>query len=297
MLLYPVHTATDGVLQVDMVNKSNDQSIRHWDVHRIDASGDQTFRDIVVSEEPLEIRIAYGPLDRRNELPLSVTMRTPGDDIALATGFFMTEGIVHAYSEIGSVTQPSENVVIVHLQPDVAFSPESQQRHFYTTSSCGVCGKASIDMVRQVSPYRLVRGKPKITSKDLLEMGEMLREAQPLFAATGGIHATALFNDQGTLLCIKEDIGRHNAMDKMIGWAAAQSLLPLSQHVVVVSGRGGFELVQKALTAGVALFVAVGAPSSLALELAEESDMTVVGFLREERMNVYTCPERVIGSR
>lgn len=280
-----------------MVNTPNDQSIRHRDVRRIDANGDQSFRDIVVAEEPLEIRIGYGPLDRRNELPLSVTMRTPGDDLALATGFFMTEGIVHTFSEIGSVTQPSENVVVVHLQPDVAFSPESQRRHFYTSSSCGVCGKASIDMVKQVSPYRLVRGKPKIAYKDLLKMGEKLRTAQPLFAATGGIHATALFNDQGAMLCIKEDIGRHNAMDKMIGWAATQNLLPLSQHVVLVSGRGGFELIQKALTAGVALFVAVGAPSSLALELAEESDMTVVGFLREARMNVYTCTERVVGNR
>lgn len=148
-------------------------------------------------------------------------------------------------------------------------------------------------MVRQVSSYRLIPGQPKIPFRSLIKMGEILLHGQPVFASTGGIHATALFDAQCQLLCTKEDIGRHNAMDKMIGWAATNHLLPLTNHLVVVSGRGGFELVQKALAAGVAIFAAVGAPSSLALELAEESDMTVAGFLRDDRVNVYTHPERV----
>ena len=272
------------------------QGIRTWDVHRIHNEKRYIFADNIVVEEPLEIRIAYGPVDRRVEMPLSITMRTPGDDVELVTGFLITEGIARAERDIQSVQQQSTNVVVADLHPDVNFQPGDVQRHFYTTSSCGVCGKASIDMVRQVTPYRLVSDQPQISFKTLLEMGEILGGSQPVFASTGGIHATALFQATGELLCTKEDIGRHNAMDKLIGWAAKHELLPLSNHVVVVSGRGGFELVQKAMVAGVAIFAAVGAPSSLALELAEECDMTVAGFLREDRVNVYMCPERVVDS-
>ncbi|HLF63120.1 MAG TPA: formate dehydrogenase accessory sulfurtransferase FdhD [Saprospiraceae bacterium] len=273
---------------------SEQHGVRTWTVHRIEVDNEYVFNDVVVVEEPLELRITYGPSALRTEIPLSVTMRTPGDDLALATGFMITEGIVHSMKDILSVDQPSENVVVVHLHPDFVFLPEKIQRHFYTTSSCGICGKASIDMVRQVSSYRLIPGQPQIPFGALVQMGEILRNEQPVFAATGGIHATALFDAASQLLCTKEDIGRHNAMDKMIGWAAAQNLLPLTHHLVVVSGRGGFELIQKASAAGVAIFAAVGAPSSLALELAEESDMTVAGFLRGDRVNVYTHPERVV---
>ena len=279
---------------------SQQQSTRAWDVRRFEENGTQLFNDVVVREDPLEIRIAFGSSGNRTEMPLSITMRTPGDDIDLAIGFLITEGIVHTVKDIVSAEQTSENVVVANLHPEFVFIPEKIQRHFYTTSSCGICGKASIDMVRQVSSYRLIPGQPEISYPSLLRMGEILRNAQPVFTATGGIHASALFNVECQLLCIKEDIGRHNAMDKMIGWAATQQLLPLANHIVVVSGRGGFELVQKALSAGVAVFAAVGAPSSLALELAAESDMTVAGFLRDDRVNVYTHAERVksvIGNR
>ncbi len=276
---------------------TNPQDTRAWQVHRFEKTGATLFNDVVVIEEPLEIRIVFGPSDRRSEMPLSITMRTPGDDIDLATGFLISEGIVHSVKDIISITQSLDNVILIDLHPDFVFLPEKIQRHFYTTSSCGICGKASIEMVRQVSPYRLITGQPKISYHLLLQMGEVLRNAQPVFAATGGIHATALFDAECHLLCTKEDIGRHNAMDKMIGWAATQNLLPLTNHLVIVSGRGGFELVQKALSAGLALFAAVGAPSSLALELAEESDMTLAGFLRDDRVNVYTHESRVIGDR
>lgn len=271
----------------------NQHSTRTWHVRRFSENGPELFNDVVVKEEPLEIRIAFGSIGNRNEIPLSITMRTPGDDIHLATGFLITEGIVNSVTDIVSTEQTSENVVVANLHSDFVFQPEKIQRHFYTTSSCGICGKASIDMVRQVSSYRLIPGQPRISYQLLIQMGEILRNAQPVFAATGGIHATALFDGGGQLFCTKEDIGRHNAMDKMIGWAAMQNLLPLTDHIVVVSGRGGFELVQKALGAGVAIFAAVGAPSSLALELADESDMTVAGFLRHDRVNVYTHGERI----
>jgi len=268
-------------------------SVLSWNVKRIEGDRSSAFSDLVVVEEPLEIRLVYGPGIDRKEMPLYVTMRTPGDDMALAKGFLITEGIVRTTDDIVDVTQRADNVIAVSLHPDFIFLPSTVERHFYTSSSCGICGKASIEMVRQVSPYRLIPGQPVISYKSLLGMAETLIRAQPLFAATGGIHATALFNTSGDLLCTKEDIGRHNAMDKLIGWAA-ESHLPLSNHIVVVSGRGGFELVQKALSAGAAIFAAVGAPSSLALQLAEESDMTVAGFLRHDRVNVYTHPERVI---
>jgi len=279
---------------MDPNSKQVASGIRQWKVQRIEANEIRAFEDTIVIEEPLEIRLSYGPSERRHEMPLSITMRTPGNDLALVTGFLITEGIVHSSSDIIEVMQVSENVVNAQLDPEFSFVPGQVQRHFYTTSSCGVCGKASIDMVRQVSPYRLIPGKPTVNFSTLSMMAKHLNEAQPVFMATGGIHAAALFDVKGNLVDIKEDIGRHNAMDKLIGHAAKLGLLPLSEYVVVVSGRGGFELVQKAIAAGVAIFAAVGAPSSLALELADESDMTIAGFVREDRLNVYTHPDRIV---
>lgn len=291
-----VPTARVGILQeCRRMDQTSHQlpGLRHQKVLRIGADGSVEQDDVLVVEEPLEIRLTFGAEQARREIPLSITMRTPGDDIDLVCGFLLTEGIAHVFSDILDIQQVSDNVVRAALIPEANFVPENIQRHFYTTSSCGVCGKASIDMVRQVSAFRLNRAIPEVNADILMRIAGEMRGSQPMFAATGGIHATALYDRDGTLHCVKEDIGRHNAMDKMIGWSAVHQHLPLSQHIVVVSGRGGFELVQKAASAGVPVFAAVGAPSSLAVELAEESDMTLVGFLREDKMNVYTHPGRL----
>lgn len=254
--------------------------------------------DAVVTEEPLEMQIIYGPLADRKRFNLAVTMRTPGNDEHLIRGFLITEGIVQDQNDISRVAHPSDGLVanqsiIAELNPDVPFSPDDQQRHFYTTSSCGVCGKASIDMVRQVSPFRTIPGQPSIDAKVLCEMLDIFRMEQDVFSQTGGIHAAGLFDVNGNLLRIAEDVGRHNAVDKLIGMMAVDSGLPLNDQVMIVSGRAGFELVQKASVTGVAIFAAVGAPSSLAVELARESGMTLVGFLKESGMNIYNGADRI----
>ncbi|MDX1478987.1 MAG: formate dehydrogenase accessory sulfurtransferase FdhD [Saprospiraceae bacterium] len=252
--------------------------------------------DHVVLEEPLEIKLEYGPAARRERYTLAVTMRTPGHDEDLIRGFLFTEGIIDRPEQVAGFERPEsseDHTVTALLDPDLVFLPDRQQRHFYTSSSCGVCGKASIDMVHQVSAYRLDPAVPVISEKVLMQMSDRMRQAQHAFDLTGGIHAAALFDLNGQVACTREDVGRHNAVDKLIGWAGQQSLLPLSNSVVMVSGRAGFELIQKAVVAGVPLFVAVGAPSSLAIELAERSDMTLVAFMRDHGFNVYTHPQRI----
>jgi FdhD protein len=266
---------------------------------RIDAdAGTATRRpDTLAAEEPLEIRIgpAAGP-----KRPLAVTMRTPGFDIELALGFLLTEGIIRTPSDVrtaqlcaGDQEPNTYNVVDVTLADHVPAPEVDPTRNFYTTSSCGVCGKASIDAVRTRSVYPVDEDMATVSAKTLTTLPDALREAQRTFATTGGLHAAGLFTMAGDLLVVREDVGRHNAVDKVIGWALRDDRLPLSGHVLLVSGRASFELTQKASMAGIPILAAVSAPSSLAVELATEAGVTVVGFLRGSTMNVYSRPDRV----
>jgi FdhD protein len=260
-------------------------------VTRLDGS---TARDRLAIEEPLEIR-AEGP--GQKAVQVAVTMRTPGNDFDLAAGFLFTEGLLSGADEIAAIKyctdiereEQAYNVVTVHLRRP--FDPGSLQRNFYATSSCGVCGKASIDQVvvacAPVPPGGSVRGTT------ILRLPEILRRGQRTFDRTGGLHATGLFTSEGELVELREDVGRHNALDKLIGARLTARAVPLHDGVVLVSGRASFELVQKAAVAGVPVLCAVGAPSSLAVDAADRLGVTLVGFVRDERLNVYTHAERV----
>ena len=230
-------------------------------------------------EEPLEIRIGGEPV--------AVTMRTPGHDEELALGFCITEGLEPVAARVPP--DLAANTVDVDAS---GFDPERLRRHFYTSSSCGVCGKGAIEAVQVTAPR--VESPLEVTEEIVASLPGRLLDAQRVFAKTGGLHATGLFSVDGELLCVREDVGRHNAMDKVVGWAFLQGLLPLAQHVLCVSGRLSFELVQKASVAGCPVLVAVGAPSSLAVELAADRGVTLCGFVREGRVTVYTEPWRIV---
>ncbi|MCG5432471.1 formate dehydrogenase accessory sulfurtransferase FdhD [Mycobacterium sp. MYCO198283] len=246
-------------------------------------------------EEPLEIRV--------NGAPVTVTMRTPGADVQLAQGFLLTEGVIGARDDVvtvrycrgaGADGRNTYNVLDVTLAPHVAPPALDVTRHFYTTSSCGVCGKASLDAVRQTSRYCPGDDPVVVGATTLTGLPDRLRAAQKVFASTGGLHGAALFAATGDLLVVREDVGRHNAVDKVIGWAVEQDRLPLAGATLLVSGRASFELTQKAVMAGIPILAAVSAPSSLAVDLAAQSGLTLVAFLRGESMNVYTRPDRVV---
>ena len=249
--------------------------------------------DLLVTEEPLEIRLDHGPVDDRREDRITVTMRTPGDDRELAIGFLLSEGILSGTDDIIRVehcqqVKPEEmgNVVRVSLKPEVQVDTARWQRNFYVSSSCGVCGKGSLEAVRNLCPVKQLH-PPTITRAVLLELPRRMREAQVVFQHTGGIHAAALFDPAGKLLLLHEDVGRHNAVDKVIG-AAQLADLPLVDRLLLVSGRAGFELVQKCVMAGIPAMAAVGAPSSLAVQLAKDNLLLLIGFLRDDRFNVYS---------
>jgi FdhD protein len=251
--------------------------------------------DRLATEEPMEIR-AGGP--GQEPVSVSVTMRTPGADFDLAVGFLFTEGLIRSREEIAEVNycelpddEQQYNVVTVRLGHP--FEAMSAQRNFYATSSCGVCGKASLDQVR-VSCAPVAAG-PTVDRSTILGLPQTLREQQRIFSETGGLHAAGLFDAQGRLRASREDIGRHNAVDKLIGAALLAGEVPLSERVLLVSGRAGFEIVQKAAVGGVPIVCAVSAPSSLAVQAGEELGLTVVGFLRPDGFNVYTHPERIAG--
>ncbi len=255
--------------------------------------------DTLASEEPLEIRVGR---PGTTPTPLAVTMRTPGDDLDLALGFLYTEGVITAAEDVvtaqlcaGSDEPNTYNVVNVGLGAHVPAPQTDPARNFYTTSSCGVCGKASIDAVRTRSRWDVGADESTVQSTVLVELPDRLRVAQKAFARTGGLHAAGLFTPGGDLVCVREDVGRHNAVDKVVGWALRAEALPLARHILLVSGRASFELVQKAWMAGVPLLAAVSAPSTLAVDLAEEAGITLVGFLRGLTMNVYAGASRVVG--
>ncbi|WP_298460998.1 formate dehydrogenase accessory sulfurtransferase FdhD [uncultured Cellulomonas sp.] len=274
---------------------------QRWRVRQVRASGAVRDRaDLLAGEEPLEIRVAGAPF--------TVTMRTPGHDVDLVAGFLVSEGVVHARDDIARVEyrggvdadgRRDLNVVDVALAAGVAPPDTSMQRHVYTSSSCGVCGTASIDAVRKVSRYDVATDHATIGVGHLLGLPDRLRARQDVFSRTGGTHAAALFapaagGAEPELVCVREDVGRHNAVDKVVGWALLEGLLPARGCALQVSGRASFELVQKAAMAGIPVLSAVSAPSALAAQLGAELGVTVVGFNRGEDLNVYSHPDRVV---
>ena len=261
--------------------------------------------DVLAIEAPLEISLEHGPASQRQTQTLAVTMRTPGHDAELAAGFLLSEGIIAGPADIESLAhhadprRPKErgNVLRAALAPSVVLELDRLERHFYTTSSCGVCGKTSIDAVKATScPVPPPADAPRVPASLIHQLPQRQRAAQQVFEQTGGLHATALFSAAGELLSLREDVGRHNAFDKVVGAALLAGQLPLAQHIVLLSGRASFELVQKAALAGVAILAAVGAPSSLAVEAAEEFGLTLLGFVRNERFNIYTHAQRITPS-
>ncbi|HWF69912.1 MAG TPA: formate dehydrogenase accessory sulfurtransferase FdhD [Mycobacterium sp.] len=245
-------------------------------------------------EEPLEIRV--------NGSALTVTMRTPGSDFELAQGFLLTEGVIASRDDVLTVrycrgaqadTLNTYNLLDVTLAPGVPIPEVGVARNFYTTSSCGICGKASLEAVQLISRYNPGDDPVNVAAQTMTALPDRLRAAQKVFASTGGLHAAALFDADASMLVVREDIGRHNAVDKVIGWALEQERIPLAGTVLLVSGRASFELTQKAVMAGIPVLAAVSAPSSLAVDLATQSGLTLVAFLREDSMNVYNRPDRI----
>ncbi len=297
----------------DRETRSTSQTI----VHRFTGDQAQTTTDTLAVEEPLELQLAHGPSGSRHVKSISVTMRTPGHDFELVAGFLLTEGIVSDAADITDIRyvagpsnevrstpptsnatvlpyQPERNVVRVELAPDVAVSMANLERNFYTTSSCGICGKASLLALRTVCPPRAANTL-KVAANLLYALPDKLRSSQDVFERTGGLHASGLFDAEGKLHSIREDVGRHNAVDKLMGAEFLADRTPLRDRILLLSGRASFELLQKALMGGVPMVVSVGAPSSLAVQVAKEFDITLVGFLRGDHFNVYHGAERISG--
>lgn len=262
-------------------------------IQRFGTESSYTKDDLVAIEAPLEIHI-----QKETEISgksIAVTMRTPGNDAELALGFPFTEGILKDFKAVVNTIQLEENVVTIMVKEDTELNLSQSDRNFYTTSSCGVCGKASIDAIQVTPQFQLTENTPKINASTLFNLQEKLLAEQSTFTETGGIHAAALFNLKGELQLLKEDVGRHNALDKLIGNLWSQGLLPAAESILLLSGRASFELIQKATMAGIPFIVAVGAPSSLAIELAENNQHTLIGFLKQERFNCYVGHERIEG--
>ncbi|MCZ2130440.1 MAG: formate dehydrogenase accessory sulfurtransferase FdhD [Bacteroidia bacterium] len=241
--------------------------------------------DLVSVEEPLQIVV--------NGKPSTITMRTPGDDVALALGFLFTEGMIHAYAQIKYAASSDENTVSI-ITEGTRLPVQTIERNFYSTSSCGVCGKASVDQIAAKSQYLNFGCELRVNYRELMALPDKLREVQEVFEMTGGLHACAIFDASGRYIRHNEDVGRHNALDKLIGYALQDEHLPLAVHVLLLSGRASFELVQKASMAGIQMIVAVGAPSSLAVSLAEKNGITLVGFVKRSGFNIYSRPDRVV---
>ncbi|MEY2924796.1 MAG: hypothetical protein RLZZ337_1344 [Bacteroidota bacterium] len=260
-----------------------EDGIQHITISKWINGKSQTIEDKVAIEAPLEIQI-----QKSGEQPISVsvTMRTPGDDEELALGFLFTEAILADYQQVKAVSYLGENIVKVHVASDFQLNLATTERNFYTSSSCGVCGKASIEAIHTHTHFKLQEPKP-IANDVLFSLKEKLAEQQSLFSETGGIHAAALFSYAGELQLLREDVGRHNALDKLIGASLRTAKLPLADSILLLSGRASFELVQKATMAGISTIVAVGAPSSLAVELAQENGQQLIGFLKEMSYNKY----------
>jgi FdhD protein len=257
----------------------------------------QSQTDVLAVEEPLEIRLGFYEKDKFTHKAISITMRTPAHDFELAAGFLFTEGILQNSNQIaqikhcGKIGAGFTNTVRVDLTKDVRVDFKRLERHFYTSSSCGVCGKSSIEALQ--TGVKKVKSSLKIRADLIHQLPDILRKSQTVFDQTGGLHASGLFDENGCLDIIREDVGRHNALDKVIGVKFLQNETPLSDKILLVSGRASFELVQKALMAGIPILAAVGSPSSLAVELAREFGMTLIGFVRDNRFNIYAGGERI----
>lgn len=273
------------------------------DIWRFEENAWTKTPDLLAVEEPLEIRLGYGPKEDRQQSSLAVTMRTPGHDLELAMGFLYAEGIIHSAGQLISLkhcvdkevdAEARNNIVRAELTPEVKPDWEKLQRNFFTSSSCGICGKASIESVQMSGCSVLPDQEPWLTAEKIVSLPQALYKSQTSFRYTGGLHAAALFDKEGKLILLREDVGRHNAMDKLIGAALFQELFPLDSYICQLSGRLSFELVQKSLIAGIPALVAIGAPSSLAVQLSREFGQTLIGFVKADRFNIYAGIERLV---
>ena len=270
------------------------------DISKVNDGTRTETQDRVAVEEPLEIQLSSATAAGSAAKSISITMRTPGDDSELALGFLLTEGVIQSADQVTSVTHTGpaaddglQNTIRVELQADVDVAMDKLERHFYTTSSCGVCGKASLDALYVSGQESLGGHNTTFPRGIIVAMPDRVRLQQPVFSATGGLHAAAIFTSDGEIVIVKEDVGRHNATDKAIGALLQSGQLPGNEFGLLVSGRASFELMQKALVAGIPFLAAVGAPSSLAVQTAQKFDMTLVGFLREGTFNIYTGAKRI----
>ncbi len=271
-----------------------DSALTTSPVIRLRAGKFETIQDALVVEEPLEIRLGYNdPRKGRIHKSISITMRTPGNDVALALGFLYAESIISSLEMVTAIDTTTTNVIRIELANNASFDSQRLERHFYTTSSCGVCGKASLESLSLAGFDAITHDAFVVNAGVLYQLAEKLKTQQTLFRQTGGNHATALFDAAGNVSLIAEDVGRHNAMDKLLGTLLQQKGLPLTDHGILVSGRASFELLQKALSGKCSLLAAVGAPSSLAVELAQEFNITLVGFLGDARLNIYSGAHRI----
>ncbi len=276
----------------------NDGSVKRHLVHTTaEGTLGSAHEEVLAVEEPLEVRVV-GP--RSGPVSLAVTMRTPGQDFELAVGFLFSEGIIRRREDIRAISYCRDhgdaspaNVVIVTLEDDGGADLDRFSRHVFTTSSCGICGTAALEFVRALRPPTL-REKLRVSREVIFSLPETLARAQTMFGQTGGVHASALYDLSGRLRLVREDVGRHNAMDKVIGSLVMNGRVPAAEAIALVSGRASFELVHKALLAGIPILAAVGAPSSLAVEVASDAGMTLIGFLRGRRFTIYCGPERIV---
>jgi len=275
------------------------ETVQIW---KANGTGGVRQRDAVAVEEPLEIRLISQQNGRWAEKSISVTMRTPGNDFELAVGFLFSEGIIHNSQEIVELSycagadkgDQEYNIVNVRLKPGVRFDAKRLERNFYTTSSCGVCGKASLEALTLQDCSALPLDSPPVHARTIAWLPDTLRAAQAVFQRTGGLHAAGLFDYRGQLLSVREDVGRHNALDKLIGDQVLRGKIPLKDQILLVSGRASFEIMQKALMASLSIVAAVGAPSSLAVKLASQFNITLIGFLRGESFNIYAGANRIV---
>jgi FdhD protein len=283
------------------IHEMDSNSSKAVDISRVSGTQSQLESDDVAVEEPLEIQLSSPTAEGSAAKSVSITMRTPGEDADLALGFLLTEGIIKSTDQVRSVAHRGEptpdtglqNIIRVELGPDVDVDLDRLERHFYTTSSCGVCGKTSMEALRVTGQSSLANCTNKFARDVVISMPDRVKNQQRVFTKTGGLHAAAIFDPQGEIIVVREDVGRHNATDKVIGALLQAGALPGNNYGLLVSGRASFELMQKALVAGIPLLAAVGAPSSLAVQTANEFDMTLIGFLRDREFNIYAGPDRI----
>jgi len=279
------------------------KGIKNIRIKRIEKNNTSEKSDVVIQESPLQIIVAYGEVNNRKKETLSVTMRTPGSDFEMVTGFLFCEGFIQSASDILSmrfIGNPvditlQENTMLVEIAAHVSFNIENKKRNFLSAASCGFCGKTNADMINQQAFIPLTNTF-KINVECLYHLPELLNRSQNLFTQTGGAHAVALINAEGNIIYTREDVGRHNAMDKLVGTMLKKKLLPLNNYIVLFSGRLSYELLQKSLMAGIPIVCAIGAPSSLAIEMAEDNGITLIGFLKNDSFNIYCGAERIIQS-